>query len=223
MHWPDAAKLAAELSDIEFFSFDRFTPHHQIVRQVRQVADLMCKLADAFDNPTLDPHAQSVLIIGTGRILSAIDRKGAGRDVRDLSEHLLADGQAVEMLFDDPWLFGSLLRQAAAEAKWQLSQNTDTSSHADQLRLLYGMVAKLLERHTRAPSSARSTGPDARFVRAVIKHAGLPWTPWIWRRYGEEWAAVWRGEIDEEDFSPWTGFVRPRRVRFCRRKISENR
>jgi hypothetical protein len=191
VHWPDAARLATDLSKIDYT--DTFTPLHQATRQVRQITGMMRRLADAWDNPNLAREAERALIWGVAGMLSCAHPDDAGRDQ---TEQLRADVDALAFLGSYPALFCNLLRQAADETEWQHAQIPDDRSHADHIGLFYGRTAYALERHTGSPPVIRAIGSDARFVREVIQHVGLPWRPKLWRRCAEEWAAVRRGEVD---------------------------
>jgi hypothetical protein len=209
VHWPDAALLAAELSGLDFF--DRFTPHYQIVRQVRRITGLMRKLADAWDDPDLCHFARGPLISGTGPALStdfiAIEAAAINHGEQlveqrarklisnlDLADKLdatqsldrqvavkIADSRAIMALHEDRGRFSRMLRQAADCSEWQLAQNGSDFRQGYSLHVLYVMVAETLRKHTGAGVSVRPTSPDARFVREVIEHAGLSWHPRVWR------------------------------------------
>jgi hypothetical protein len=189
VHWPDAARLAADLSELDFY--DRFTPRHQVNRQVRQISSMMRGLADAWDDATQALFMRWILIGGTGPALSAevdaLDKVDVDDfDVDQLIDHqcavLMADTRAWVALCGDPGRFSRMLRQAADETEWQrVAQDTGGYTHADSFNGLYNMVAATLQKHTAAPVSIRPNGPDARFVREVIEHVGLPWRPRVWR------------------------------------------
>jgi hypothetical protein len=189
--WPDAAQLATDLSEIDYT--DRFTPPHQATRQVRQITGMMRRLADAWDNPNLTREAQRALIWGVGRMLSCAHPDDAGRDQ---TEQWIADVDALTFLASYPPLFSNLLRQAADETEWQHAECPDDRPHTDHISLFYGRTAHTLERHTGSPPVIRAISSDARFVREVVQHVGLPWRPKLWRRCAEEWAAIRRGEVN---------------------------
>jgi hypothetical protein len=169
-------------ADLSKLDFDdRFVQYNAAVRRVGRAAAMLRKAAAAFTDPTL---THNVLMVGAARAL--------GGDV------------------DKALRFPSVLRKVAAAAERAITSSQRRDKHADRLRFIYGCVAKALERHTGKPASIRPDGPDARFVRAVIEHAGLPWKPSTWRRYGEEWAMVRDGAGLRPFFADHqTGWVYP--------------
>jgi hypothetical protein len=189
--WPDAARLAADLSRIDYT--DRFTPLHQVRRQVRRITGMMRRLADAWDDPDLADETLRVLIYGVAGMLSCAHPEDAGRDA---TQQLIADTDALVFLGSYPPLFSNLLRQAACDAEWQFAQFPDERARTDHISLFYGRAAHTLERHTGSPPVIRAISSDARFVREVMQHVGLPWRPKLWRRCAEEWAMIRRGEGD---------------------------
>jgi hypothetical protein len=63
VHWPDASRLAADLSAIDFT--DEFVAHHPVMRQVRRIAGMMRKLADVWDDPALSAAVGHVMRTGS--------------------------------------------------------------------------------------------------------------------------------------------------------------
>jgi hypothetical protein len=202
VHRPDAAKLAADLSGLDFT--DRFIPHNQVTRQVGQITDTMRRLAAAWDDPALANLARDTLIDGVGAAFyldtaDLDDGHLAAQQVKELitnpnlSESVIkqwldqrvaermAYAQAWRALKEDPGQFSRKLRRAADESDRQLASGPSGYTHAGQFSFLYERVGATLEKHTGTKVSIRADGPDARFVCKVIEHAGLPWRPWVWR------------------------------------------
>jgi hypothetical protein len=200
-HWPDPAALAADLSSIDYgYSF---VPHSVAVRQVRQVAALLRKAAAAFDGAM--PGSETYRSLFCGAAFASASQRITGDESCDPLISM------VKALNEDSWNFPSLLRHVADAAEAEIARSPARNTRADLLRFVYGLVAVTLERHTGRPASIRATSPDARFVRDVVEHVGLPWRPRIWRRYGEERAAGRRGEIDAHLVSADFGYFLGRR------------
>jgi hypothetical protein len=198
--WPNAAQLAVDLSLVDFT--DGYVPYQQVTQQVQRMAGLMRKLADLWDDPKLHAAVGRGMIAADGRgmiaangdsyCLDTYDDLIADTTDPDVLKRLMelrvaeesADVRTRRALFETPERLSRVLRQTADAAESQLVERPGSPSHARSLSESYDLVAEILCSHTGARPSFRAASPDARFVRAVIKHAGLPWRDWVWRRCG---------------------------------------
>jgi len=128
--------------------------------------------------------ATAVVMIAGADIANLTDRIARDNLKQRMDERVaeqLADAHALHTLFEIRERFSRALRQTADEAERQLVDKPVGLTHAGELSTIYAWVAEFLEAHTGSRVSIRPTSPDARFVRKVIEHAGLPWHPWVWR------------------------------------------
>jgi hypothetical protein len=199
VRWPNAARLAADLSLVDFT--DRYVPYQQVTQQVQRIVGLMRKLADLWDDPKLHAATQRVRIAGGGDICCLPDTPVHDDLITDtpdpdvlkrLVERWVAeenaDARTRRALFENRERLSRVLRQTAYEAESQLVERPGSPSHARELSGSYDRLAELLSAHTGTRTSFRATSPDARFVREVINYVGLPWRDWVWRRCGRPWA-----------------------------------
>jgi hypothetical protein len=220
VHWPDAARLAAELSAFDFSKDGRYFAQHEVRRQVKLFTGKLRRLAAAWDDPTMSREVRLLLtaaIAGAfypipldfAGLVDAVDKRDKSAIKKAFFELLAIINSEFRALDENPGRFSGALHKAAEDAEQQLA-NPYGLTYASFLRFIYTKVFRMLEHHTGSKVSTRPTGPDARFIRDVLEYAGVAWRPKTWR------AAVQRPfSTTQQDRG---GRSRSRTVPFCRKK-----